>query len=102
MESTEMMRPFFFFDSSNKSTTFPFENRKNIRRFAVSPDSVLLISIDEGEWSKDQVAVVIRNFNNYTGHWNLLDVDSRAQDALFHPLKTGNPSNQDAPNGVRI
>ncbi|CAI8016870.1 Periodic tryptophan protein 2 homolog [Geodia barretti] len=32
---------------NNRSCTFPFENRKNIRRFAVSPDGVILISVDE-------------------------------------------------------
>ncbi len=33
---------------SNKSCTFPFENQKNIYCFAVSPDGVLMISVDEG------------------------------------------------------
>jgi len=34
---------------SNKSVTFPYENRKNIDRIALSPNSTLLISVDEGE-----------------------------------------------------
>jgi hypothetical protein len=33
---------------SNKSYTFPFENRKNIAVIALSPDSNVLISVDEG------------------------------------------------------
>ena len=33
---------------SNKSFTFPFENRKNIYRFAVSPNGLLMITVDEG------------------------------------------------------
>lgn len=33
---------------SNKSKTFSFENRKNIARIALSPDSNILISVDEG------------------------------------------------------
>ena len=33
---------------SNKATTFPFENAKNIRTVAVSPDGVLMITVDEG------------------------------------------------------
>lgn len=33
---------------SNKSHTFPFENRKNIAAIALSPDSNVLISVDEG------------------------------------------------------
>ena len=33
---------------SNKSLTFPFENDKNIYRFTVSPDGVLMITVDEG------------------------------------------------------
>lgn len=33
---------------SNKSKTFAFENRKNIARIALSPDSNILISVDEG------------------------------------------------------
>ena len=32
---------------NNKSCTFPFENRQNIYRFAVSPDGLLMISVDE-------------------------------------------------------
>lgn len=35
--------------NSNKSRTLSFENRKNIARVALSPDSNTLISIDEGE-----------------------------------------------------
>lgn len=34
---------------SNKSYTFPFENRKNIAVVALSPDGNVLISVDEGE-----------------------------------------------------
>ena len=34
---------------SNKSFTFPFENRKNIHRFAVSPNGLLMITADEGQ-----------------------------------------------------
>ena len=34
--------------SSNKSYTFPFENRKNIVAIALSPDANVLLSIDEG------------------------------------------------------
>jgi hypothetical protein len=33
---------------SNKSRTLNFENRKNIARLALSPDSTVLISVDEG------------------------------------------------------
>lgn len=33
---------------SNKSLTFPFENDKNVYRFTVSPDGVLMIAVDEG------------------------------------------------------
>jgi len=33
---------------SNKSFTFLFENRKNIYRFAVSPNGLLMITVDEG------------------------------------------------------
>ncbi|KAF9581478.1 hypothetical protein BGW38_001484, partial [Lunasporangiospora selenospora] len=32
---------------NNKATTFPFENNKNIDRLALSPNSTLLISVDE-------------------------------------------------------
>ena len=32
----------------NKSYTLPFENRKNIAVIALSPDSNVLISVDEG------------------------------------------------------
>ena len=32
---------------NNKSTTFPFQNRKNISRIALSPDGDLLLSVDE-------------------------------------------------------
>jgi periodic tryptophan protein 2 len=34
---------------NNKARTFPFENAKNIRRVAVSPDGVLMVTVDEGE-----------------------------------------------------
>lgn len=34
---------------SNKSFTFPFQNRKNIAAIALSPDGNILISVDEGE-----------------------------------------------------
>jgi periodic tryptophan protein 2 len=33
---------------TNKSTTFPFENRKNISRMALSPNATLLITVDQG------------------------------------------------------
>jgi periodic tryptophan protein 2 len=33
---------------SNKSFTFPFENRKNIECIALSPDANVLVSVDEG------------------------------------------------------
>lgn len=33
---------------SNTSCTLPFENQKNIYRFTVSPDGMLMISVDEG------------------------------------------------------
>lgn len=33
---------------SNKSRTFPFENRKNITAIALSPDGKVLITVDEG------------------------------------------------------
>ena len=35
------------FQISNKSFTFPFENRKNIDVIALSPDGNVLISVDE-------------------------------------------------------
>ena len=34
---------------SNKSRTLPFENRKNITAIALSPDSNVLITVDEGQ-----------------------------------------------------
>jgi periodic tryptophan protein 2 len=34
---------------SNKSFTFPFQNRKNIAAIALSPNGNILISVDEGE-----------------------------------------------------
>ena len=34
---------------SNKSRTIPFENRKNIAVVALSPDSNVLITVDEGQ-----------------------------------------------------
>ena len=34
---------------SNKSFTFPFENRKNIHRFTVSPNGLLMITVDKGQ-----------------------------------------------------
>jgi hypothetical protein len=34
--------------NSNKSRTLSFENRKNVARVALSPDSTVMISIDEG------------------------------------------------------
>lgn len=37
-----------WFVCRNKSWTYPFENRKNISRFAVSPNGLLMISVDEG------------------------------------------------------
>lgn len=33
---------------SNESSTFPFENRRNIYRFAVSPNEQLMVTIDNG------------------------------------------------------
>jgi hypothetical protein len=33
---------------SNKSFTFPFQNRKNIAAIALSPNGNILISVDEG------------------------------------------------------
>ena len=33
---------------SQKTWTYPFENRKNIYRFAVSPDGLTAITVDEG------------------------------------------------------
>jgi hypothetical protein len=33
---------------SNKSFTFPFQNRKNIATIALSPNGNILISVDEG------------------------------------------------------
>ena len=40
----------------NKSWTYPFENRKNISCFAVSPNDLLMISVDEGTASSVCVA----------------------------------------------
>ena len=34
---------------SNRSCTFPFENRKNIYRFTISPNGLIMISVDEGD-----------------------------------------------------
>jgi hypothetical protein len=34
--------------NSNKSYTFPFENRKNIAAIALSPDANVLVTVDEG------------------------------------------------------
>ena len=39
---------------SNTSCTFPFENQKNIYRFAVSPDGLIMISVDEGMYYTKQ------------------------------------------------
>ena len=33
---------------SNKSFTFPFQNRKNIAALALSPNGTILITVDEG------------------------------------------------------
>ena len=33
---------------SNRSFTFPFQNRKNVAAIALSPDGNILISVDEG------------------------------------------------------
>ena len=38
---------FVLSDSSNKSLTFAFENRKNISVIALSPDGNVLVSVDE-------------------------------------------------------
>ena len=43
--------------TSNKSSTFAFENRKNISAIALSPDSNVLISVDEG-MSLKHVAII--------------------------------------------
>ena len=42
---------------SNKSFTFPFQNRKNVAAIALSPDGNILISVDEGvvDTSSDHV-----------------------------------------------
>jgi periodic tryptophan protein 2 len=37
---------------SNKSYTFPFENRKNITAIALSPDANVLVTVDEGMFNK--------------------------------------------------
>ena len=37
---------------SNKSCTFPFENQKNVYCFTISPDGLLMISVDEGRSEK--------------------------------------------------
>ena len=39
---------FNFLHRSEKSSTLPFENRKNIAHLAISPNGLLLLSIDEG------------------------------------------------------
>jgi periodic tryptophan protein 2 len=36
---------------SNKSYTFPFENRKNIAAIALSPDANVLVTVDEGAFN---------------------------------------------------
>ena len=44
---------------SNKSFTFPFENRKNIHQFAVSPNGLLMITVDEGQRNSTTTTVLI-------------------------------------------
>ena len=44
---------------SNKSFTFPFENRKNIHRFAVSPNGLLMITVDEGQRNRATRTILI-------------------------------------------
>jgi periodic tryptophan protein 2 len=55
---------------SNKSRTFPFENRKNIARIALSPDANILISVDEGQ-------AVVQGFLEVIAK-DSLNVDGRA------------------------
>ena len=45
--------------ASNKSHTFPFENRKNLAVIALSPDANVLISVDEGAPFYNPISVVI-------------------------------------------
>ena len=52
---------------SNKSSTFAFENRKNIFALALSPDGNVLISVDEGAC-----------FSSVSAYWFLNDLDGRA------------------------
>ena len=52
---------------SNKSSTFAFENRKNISVLALSPDGNVLISVDEGTC-----------FSSASAYWFLNDPDGRA------------------------
>ncbi|KAG0301506.1 hypothetical protein BGZ98_008287 [Dissophora globulifera] len=63
---------------NNKATTFPFENRKNIARIALSPSSSLLISVDE-----DGRALLV-NYNRQVvlHHFNFKD---KVYDLQFSP-----------------
>jgi hypothetical protein len=40
---------------SNKSYTFPFENRKNIAGIALSPDANVLVTVDEGVFNSYRI-----------------------------------------------
>ncbi|KAF9968757.1 hypothetical protein BGZ70_008388 [Mortierella alpina] len=63
---------------NNKSVTFPYENRKNIDRIALSPNSTLLISVDE-----DGRALLV-NYNRQIvlHHFNF---KSKVYDLQFSP-----------------
>jgi hypothetical protein len=44
---------------SNKSYTFPFENRKNIAAIALSPDANVLVTVDEGAFNCCDIRVLL-------------------------------------------
>jgi hypothetical protein len=46
---------------SNKSYTFPFENRKNIAAIALSPDANVLVSVDEGAFNHFNIRDVLNH-----------------------------------------
>jgi periodic tryptophan protein 2 len=85
---------------SNKSYTLPCENRKDIYRMAISPNGILLLSVDEGKeeerwkfsfipwffnpfWSIDGMALLI-NFPRklVLHHFNFKE---RVEDVKFSP-----------------
>ena len=53
---------------SNRSSTFPFENRKNIYRFAISPNGLLMITVDEGDSQSNRHCVLRKVHLHWYSH----------------------------------